>query len=85
VTAAKPAPDLFLAAARSLSLDPEKCVVFEDAADGVIAAHRAGMRVVGIGPAERVGDADMVLSGLAAADLDLILAIREAPARTHAG
>src|SRR5688572_19148606 len=76
VEAAKPAPDLFLAAATALDLPPEECVVFEDAADGVAAAHAAGMAAVGIGPTERVGTAEMVVDGLADADLDAILEVR---------
>jgi kojibiose phosphorylase len=76
VAAAKPAPDLFLAAAAELGLAPGECVVFEDAAEGVAGAHAAGMPAVGIGPAERVGSAEMVLGGLAEADLDAIVALR---------
>jgi beta-phosphoglucomutase len=76
VEAAKPAPDLFLAAAAALGLPPGECVVFEDASDGVAAAHAAGMAAVGIGPAERVGDAEMVLDGLSQAELDAILELR---------
>ena len=44
----KPAPDLFLAAARSLALPPEECLAFEDAVNGVQAARAAGMEVVGV-------------------------------------
>ncbi|WP_461011307.1 HAD family hydrolase [Streptomyces capparidis] len=40
----KPAPDVFLHAARALGADPARCVVFEDSAPGALAAHRAGMR-----------------------------------------
>jgi beta-phosphoglucomutase len=76
VAAAKPAPDLFLVAAAELGLAPAECVVFEDATEGVAAAHAAGMPAVGIGPAERVGSAEMVLDGLADADLDAIVALR---------
>jgi kojibiose phosphorylase len=71
--AAKPAPDLFLAAAAALGLEPSACVVFEDAADGITAAHAAGMWAVGIGPAERAGSADLRLDSLADADLGAIL------------
>jgi beta-phosphoglucomutase len=78
VEAAKPAPDLFLAAAAALGLPPAECVVFEDAADGVAAGHAAGMLVVGIGPAERVGTAEIVVDGLADAELDAILGLRRA-------
>jgi len=45
VTNGKPAPDLFLLAARRLGCAPSKCLVLEDAEAGVIAAHRAGMQV----------------------------------------
>ena len=76
VGAAKPAPDLFLAAAAGLGLAPAECVVFEDATDGVAAAHAAGMPAVGVGPAARVGSAEMVVGGLNEADLDAILALR---------
>lgn len=44
----KPAPDIFLAAASRLDVNPEHCVVFEDAPAGVAAARAAGMRVIGL-------------------------------------
>ena len=47
VAQAKPAPDLFLHAARALGVDPSQCLVLEDSVNGVIAARRAGMRVWG--------------------------------------
>ena len=43
----KPAPDIFLHAASALRVDPTLCVVIEDSLNGVIAAKRAGMRVIG--------------------------------------
>jgi beta-phosphoglucomutase-like phosphatase (HAD superfamily) len=39
----KPHPDIFLLAARLLALDPARCVVVEDSANGVRAAKAAGM------------------------------------------
>ncbi|HEU0236511.1 MAG TPA: HAD-IA family hydrolase [Candidatus Limnocylindrales bacterium] len=42
----KPAPDVYLEAARRLSVSPERVVVFEDSINGVRAARSAGMRVV---------------------------------------
>jgi HAD superfamily hydrolase (TIGR01509 family) len=42
----KPAPDLYLEAARRLGVDPAACVAFEDSSVGIVAAHAAGMRVV---------------------------------------
>ncbi len=60
----KPAPDLFLLAAKTLDLEPQSCLVLEDAAAGIEAAHAAGMLAVGIGPVERVGAADLVIPSL---------------------
>jgi len=44
----KPAPDVFIEAARQLALPAPACVVFEDAPMGVAAARAAGMPVVGV-------------------------------------
>jgi beta-phosphoglucomutase family hydrolase len=43
VKAGKPAPDIFLAAAREMRVSPAECVVLEDAEAGIQAAHAAGM------------------------------------------
>lgn len=48
VTAGKPDPQVFLAAAAKLQVPPAVCVVVEDAAAGVEAAHRAGMKCVAV-------------------------------------
>lgn len=60
----KPAPDLFLHAARQLGLPPAQCAVFEDAEAGVAAALTGGMWVVGLGPPDRVGAAHIVIPAL---------------------
>ena len=73
VQAAKPAPDLFLNAANQLGIPPDECVVFEDAAVGITAAKAANMWVVGLGPEERVGDADVVLPSLAGVKWDELI------------
>jgi pseudouridine-5'-monophosphatase len=44
----KPAPDVFLAAARRLGADPSSCLVFEDAPAGVEAACSAGMAAIAV-------------------------------------
>ncbi len=44
----KPAPDIFLKAAKLLGVNPEKCLVLEDAPAGILAAQRAGMQVIAI-------------------------------------
>ncbi len=41
----KPEPDIYLACAERLSAIPERCLVFEDHPDGILAARRAGMTV----------------------------------------
>lgn len=45
----KPEPDVFLAAAARLAVPPDRCVVVEDAAAGIEAGRRAGMRTIGVG------------------------------------
>jgi kojibiose phosphorylase len=64
VDAPKPAPDIFLYAAKQIGLAPDRCVVVEDATVGVQAAIAAGMRSIGIGPITRVGAADILLPNL---------------------
>lgn len=50
----KPAPDVYLAAARNLGLPPARCVVVEDALSGIQAAHAAGIGcLVALGPPEQ--------------------------------
>jgi pseudouridine-5'-monophosphatase len=74
----KPAPDIFLVAARELGASPHACVVIEDSPAGVAAARAAGMQVVavpypGMDPA-RVADADLLVDSLASLSLtDLAL------------
>lgn len=52
----KPAPDVFVTAARRLGLKNEECVVFEDAHNGVEAARRAGMHVVVLTTSHRAAE-----------------------------
>lgn len=44
----KPAPDLFLEAARQLNVNPAECIVIEDSHNGMNAAHAAGMKVIAV-------------------------------------
>ncbi len=48
VARGKPAPDIFLKAAKELGIDPGQCLVIEDAVAGVQAAHAAGMRRIAV-------------------------------------
>jgi beta-phosphoglucomutase len=60
----KPAPDVFLRAAEKLGVPPGRSVVVEDAAVGVEAGRRGGMRTIGIGHPS-VLDADLVIASMA--------------------
>jgi beta-phosphoglucomutase len=44
----KPDPEIFLKSAEKLGVEPENCIVFEDALGGFEAARRAGMTAIGI-------------------------------------
>ncbi|MFR0585132.1 beta-phosphoglucomutase [Lactobacillus porci] len=55
----KPAPDIYLAAAAALDLQPSDCVGFEDAVAGVAAINAAKIVSVGIGSADELSQADL--------------------------
>lgn len=48
VARGKPAPDVFIEAGRRLEVPADRCLVFEDAPMGIVAAHAAGMPVVAL-------------------------------------
>ena len=50
VTHGKPRPELFLRAAELLGVKPERCLVFEDAEPGFLAAKAAGMAWIDVRP-----------------------------------
>lgn len=59
----KPAPDIFLSAAKKMSVNPAECVVVEDAVNGVQAAKAAGMRCIAVAQTfsvEQLHKADLV-------------------------
>ena len=70
VARGKPAPDVFLEAARRLGVAAERCAAIEDSGNGLRAAHAAGMRVIAIPnrryppPAEALALADVRLDSL---------------------
>jgi beta-phosphoglucomutase len=72
VSKAKPDPEVFLLAAQELGLSPLCCVVFEDAAAGVEAAKRAGMKCVGVGTSSELAEADVVIPGFENIDLSIL-------------
>lgn len=63
ISEAKPNPEVFLKGAEKIGVQPEHCVVFEDAIAGVEAARNAKMYCVGIGQPENLGLADFVIPG----------------------
>lgn len=60
---AKPDPEIFLTAANMLGVAPAECVVFEDAIAGVEAAHRGGMKCIGVGDPAVLTAAEAVIPG----------------------
>jgi beta-phosphoglucomutase len=73
---AKPDPEVFLVAARMLEIEPQHCVVFEDAIAGVQAALNAGMVCVGVGSGRILSGAHTVVSGLNKMTLKKLLKIK---------
>lgn len=75
VTRKKPDPELFLEASARMELLVANCVVVEDAANGVEAARRAGMKSIAVTntlPAEELAGADLVVDSLEEMSLDRI-------------
>ena len=70
----KPHPEVFLLAARKMSAQPAGCLVVEDDEDGLIAAHLAGMRTLGLGKAAGSPEADFRADSLAAVNLAALIA-----------
>jgi HAD superfamily hydrolase (TIGR01509 family) len=70
VSRGKPAPDVYLAAARALGVDPRAAVAIEDSANGIRSAAAAGMAVVALPnphfppDAEALSHADFVIGAL---------------------
>ncbi len=48
VARGKPAPDVYLEAARRLGVEPGRCAAVEDSSNGIRSAHAAGMRVLAL-------------------------------------
>lgn len=55
VAQGKPAPDLYLFAARKLGADPSRCLVVDDSPTGITAARLAGMQILGFTGANHLG------------------------------
>ncbi len=66
----KPHPGVFLSAAASLGIEPDRCLVFEDSAAGVLAGKAASMTVVAVPTPEDRTQAAMALADLLLASLE---------------
>lgn len=76
VKSAKPDPKIFLITASMLNVKPTKCIVFEDSAAGIKAAHNAGMYSIGVGSNKILYEADFVIKKLSEINLNKIIALK---------
>lgn len=72
VSKAKPDPQVFLKAAKKLSVTPKHCLVFEDSLAGIKAANNAEMTSIGIGEESTLKEADFVFTNFTQIDLQFI-------------
>src|SRR5262249_20330499 len=74
----KPAPDVYLEAARRLGVDPARCAAIEDSSNGIRAGRAAGMRVIAIPNARYAPEedalalADVVLESIRELDVSVV-------------
>ena len=76
VSNSKPAPDVFLIAAKRLQINPKNCIVIEDAPVGIEAAIRAGMKSIAITTTHDKNDltsADLIVNDLSFISIEDIL------------
>ncbi len=72
----KPDPELFLLAAAGIGIDPARCVVIEDAPNGIQAAKAAGAKCIAVtnsADAPKLRQADLICNSLEQIDLDTII------------
>jgi len=79
----KPAPDLFLFAAKKMKTEPRDCVVIEDSVFGIAAGRAAGMQVIGFAGAAHATD-ELAQRLSAAGAHRVIRAMKELPACVQA-
>lgn len=73
VTKKKPDPELFLLAAKRMGIDPGRCVVIEDAPNGVESAQAAGCKCIAVTnstSADKLADAERVVTSLTVVDIE---------------
>jgi beta-phosphoglucomutase-like phosphatase (HAD superfamily) len=77
----KPAPDVYLAAARGLEVDPARCVAIEDSSNGLRAAAAAGMTVIAVPNPHYAPDPDAL--SLAAASVTVVVEVTPSLVERH--
>ncbi|MEK7177232.1 MAG: HAD family phosphatase [Patescibacteria group bacterium] len=79
ITHGKPNPEVFLLAAKKMSVFPSDCLVIEDSTNGVLAAKNAGMKCIGFADLpynkQDLSDADIIVKSLNQINWNLILTI----------
>lgn len=72
-TKSKPDPQVFALGAEAMKIEPQACIVFEDAESGIQAALNGGFYAVGIGSPENLGHAHLVIPNFIGYSFDNIL------------
>ena len=67
----KPNPDMYLFVAKELGVEPQNCVVFEDAINGILGAKNANMRCIGF-QSHFTDKADKIIDTFVGADLSIL-------------
>jgi beta-phosphoglucomutase family hydrolase len=72
----KPYPDIYLEVAKKLNINPENCLVLEDAESGIWAAHAAGMKIIAVPnrftKSHDFSKADRIVNSLKSVTIELI-------------
>lgn len=75
INKSKPDPQVFLLGAEATNCQPEECAVFEDAVAGVQAAKAGGMLAIGVGSADVLTEADVVIATFEEMSVEKLLAL----------
>jgi len=73
VAKSKPDPEIFLLGAKRLGVNPDVCVVFEDAPSGVESALAAGMKCIGVGSPDLLKMAPVTIKDYAEIDVEALI------------
>jgi HAD superfamily hydrolase (TIGR01509 family) len=69
ITKGKPDSEMFLIVLKKLRLKPEECIAIEDSTNGIIAAKRASMKVIGVVNSKFESNQDLSMSDMVVGDL----------------